>query len=138
MENFDQKIYGDVLVLKVNLTRAAASESAELKKLLNEQMITKNNIIADLSQCSHMDSTFIGVLVVTHKNLVSKGGELKLVEPQEPARELFHLTGVSKIFNTYLSAEEAVQSFTGGAAPKPKEKSDFEDKPRKKIEWDFN
>jgi anti-anti-sigma factor len=138
MENFDQKNQGDVLVVTVNLTRASANESAELKKLLNEQIVLDNKkIVVDLSPSSSLDSTFIGVLVIIHKELITKGGELKLVEPQEPAKELFHLTGVAKIFNTFDTTEEAVKSFNNGVAPKEKEKSDFEDKPSKKVEWDF-
>ena len=139
MDNLEHKIHGDVLVIKVNLTRAAIKESAELKNLLTEQIIRGNKkIVADLSQCSSLDSTFIGVLVVSHKELVTKGGELKLVDPLEPANELFQLTGIAKIFNTYSTIEEAVESFNTGAAPKEKGKSDFDDKPHKKVDWDFS
>ena len=138
MNYFEQKIVDDVLVITVNLPRASMNESADLKNLLNEQIILgKNKIVADLSQCSSLDSTFIGVLVLIHKDLITKGGELKLVEPLEPAKELFHLTGVAKIFNTYDTQEEAVKTFNKGVAPKEKVKSDFEDKPGKKVEWDF-
>lgn len=138
MEYFEQNFLDDVLSITVNLTRASASESVELKKLLNEQMLLGNkNIVVDLSSSSSLDSTFIGVLVIIHKELITKGGELKIVEPLEPAKELLHLTGVAKIFNTYDTADEAVKSFNNGAAPKEKDKSAFEDKPGKKVEWDF-
>ena len=138
MNYFEQNIVGDVLVIKVNLPRASMNESAELKNLLNEQTVLGNNkIVADLSQCSSLDSTFIGVLVLIHKGLITKGGELKLVEPLEPAKELFHLTGIAKIFNTYATIEEAVISFNKGAIPKEKGKSDFDDKPGKKVDWEF-
>ena len=138
MENFKQENKGEVHIITVNLTRGAVNEAAELKQMLTKQMANgSNKIIADLSQSSSLDSTFIGVLVVSHKELVTKGGELKLVEPLEPAKELFHLTGVAKIFNTYDTIEEALESFNLGAAPKEKEKSAFEDKPGKKVDWDF-
>jgi len=138
MNYFEQNIVDDVLVIKVNLPRASMNESAELKNLLNEQTLLGNKkIVADLSESSSLDSTFIGVLVLIHKELITKGGELKLVEPLEPAKELFHLTGVAKIFNTYDTVEEAVNTFNKGVAPKEKVKSDFEDKPGKKVEWDF-
>lgn len=138
MENFDQKILNNVLVITVNLSRATVNESAELKNLLTEQIIRGNKkIVADLSQCSSLDSTFIGVLVVSHKELVTKGGELKLVEPLDPAKELLQLTGVAKIFNLYTTIEEAVKSFHQDVSPNEKEKSDFEDKPNKKVDWDF-
>ncbi|RKY94073.1 MAG: hypothetical protein DRQ01_03235 [Ignavibacteriae bacterium] len=138
MENFKQKTLNDVLVITVNLTRATVNESAELKNLLTTKItMQQTKIVADLSQCSSLDSTFIGVLVVSHKELITRGGELKLVEPLEPAKELIHLTGVVKIINTYPTIEKAVKSFDSGIAPKEKEKSDFEDKPGKKVDWDF-
>jgi len=138
MEYFEQKILDDVLAITVNLTRASAAESVELKKLLNEQIVLGNKkIVVDLSQSTSLDSTFIGVLVVKHKELITNGGELKLVEPLEPAKELFHLTGVAKIFNTYDTSNEAVKSFNKGVSPKETDKSAFEDKPGKKVEWDF-
>ena len=68
MNYFEQKIVDDVLVIKVNLPRASMNESADLKNLLNEQIVLGNNkIVADLSQCISLDSTFIGVLVLIHK-----------------------------------------------------------------------
>ncbi len=139
MENFEQKVVDDVLILTVNLTRATVKESAKLKNLLTTQItMRRTKIIADLNQCSSLDSTFIGVLVVSHKELITKGGELKLIEPQEPAKELFHLTGINKIINIYSTIEEAVDSFSKSAAPRENEKSAFEDKPDKKVDWDFS
>jgi len=138
MKYFEQKIHDDVLVINVNLPRATLNESVELKDFLNEQIVLGNKkIVVDLSQSTSLDSTFIGVLVVKHKELITNGGELKLVEPLEPAKELFHLTGVAKIFNTYDTSNEAVKSFNKGVSPKETDKSAFEDKPGKKVEWDF-
>lgn len=61
--------------------------------------------------CTHLDSTFIGVLVITYKKLLANGGELKLVEPLEPAKGLFHLTGISKVFDTFEVDVDALLSF---------------------------
>ncbi len=73
MNYFEQKIVDDVLVIKVNLQRASMNESAELKNLLNEKTLLGNKkIVADLSECSSLDSTFIGVLVLIHKELITK------------------------------------------------------------------
>jgi len=112
MKDFEVKLRGDVLVIPVNLTRATTNESAELKNLLTEQIALKNRkIIIDLNQCSHMDSTFVGILVVNHKELLTKGGELKLVNPIEPAKSLLKLTGIDKVLKTYNTIEDAVKSF---------------------------
>ena len=101
MEYIAQEIRGDVVTNRVNLLRTTVNEANEIRNLLEEQIVFGHaKIVIDLSQCTHLDSTFIGVLVVTQKKLQEKGGELNLVEPLDPAKELFYLTGVSKIFNT--------------------------------------
>ena len=118
MENFYQDIRGDVLTNRVNLLRATVYEAAILKNLLEEQIVFGHSkIVVDLSQCTYLDSTFIGVLVVTQKKLLTNGGELKIVDPLDPAKELFYLTGISKVFETFNTTEEAVKSFNHSVKP---------------------
>ena len=112
MEEITQQISGDVLVNRVNLLRATINEAADLRNLLDEQItIGHSKIVIDLSQCTHLDSTFVGVLVVTQKKLLAKGGELKMVNPLDPAKELLYLIGISKVFETFEIAEDAIKSF---------------------------
>ena len=86
MENFCQEYRSDILINRVNLLRATVNEADELRNLLDEQIVLgSTKMVVDLSQCTHLDSTFIGVLVVALKKLLAKGGELKIVEPLDPA-----------------------------------------------------
>jgi anti-anti-sigma factor len=136
MENIAQEIKGDIVTNRVNLLRTTVNEANEIRDLLEEQIVYGHSkIVIDLSQCSHLDSTFIGVLVVNQKKLQEKGGELNLVEPLDPAKELFYLTGVSKMFNTFETAEEAIISLNNGK--KPPEPKPVDVIPRKKVEWAF-
>ena len=136
MENCHQEYRSDILINRVNLLRATVNEAEELRNLLEEQIVFGNSkIVVDLSQCTHLDSTFIGVLVVTLKKLLAKGGELKIVEPLDPAKELYYLTGISKVFNNFETAEEAIKSF--GPTIKPTETKSDDVIPKKNIEWAF-
>ncbi len=136
MEDITQEIRSGVLTNKVNLLRATVNETIELKRLLDEQlMLGHSKIVVDLSQCTYLDSTFIGVLVVTQKILLAKGGELKIVDPLDPAKELFYLTGISKIFDTFEVAEDALNSFNNRIKP-PEPKSD-DAIPKKNVAWTF-
>lgn len=118
MEDFTKEIRGGILTNRVNLLRVTVNEAIELKSLLEEQIILGHDkIVIDLSQCTHLDSTFVGVLVVTQKKLLAKGGGLKIVEPLDPAKELMHITGVSNVLDTFETAEDAQKSFNGGLTP---------------------
>ena len=136
MEDITQEIRGDVIINRVNLLRATVNEAAELKNILQEHIVFGYfKIVVDLSQCTHLDSTFIGVLVVIHKELLAKGGDLKLVDPLDPAKELFCLTGISKVINTFEVAEDAVKSF-GNSFKQVKTKT-ADDNHRNNVDWSF-
>jgi anti-anti-sigma factor len=136
MEDISQHIRGDVITNRVNLLRATINEATELRNLLDEQItLGHSKIVIDLSQCTHLDSTFVGVLVVTQKKLLAKGGELKMVNPLNPAKELLYLIGISKVFDTFEIAEDAINSFKSRIKIKGT-KSDSEI-PQKDINWAF-
>ena len=136
MGEITKEIRAKVIIYKVNLLRVTVNEASELRNLLDEQItIGHSKIIVDLSQCTHLDTTFIGVLVVTHKKLLAKGGELKIVDPLDRAKELFYLTGISKVLNTFEATEDAVRSFNNRIKSLEPKSDDVI--PKKSVEWAF-
>ncbi len=112
MEDFEKKVVKDVIIEKVNLSRATWKEAVELKKILEEDIVKKfPKIVVDISECEFMDSTFLGALVVSQKNFNKNGSEIKLVEPASVMQTLMEKSGTLKIFDTYSSVDEAVKSF---------------------------
>jgi len=113
VEDFEKKICADVIVEVVNLSRATWKEAAELKKILDEDILLKyRRIVVDISKCEFMDSTFLGTLVVAHKKIAQLGGEIKLVEPLYAMHVLLEKVGTLKIFDSYISQREAIESFS--------------------------
>ncbi|TDJ07472.1 MAG: anti-sigma factor antagonist [Deltaproteobacteria bacterium] len=136
MEDITQEIRAEVIIYKVNLLKASVNEAAELRNLLDEQItIGHSKIVVDLSQCTYLDSTFIGVLVVTHKKLLAKGGKLIIINPLDPAKRLFHLSGISKVLNTFEATEDAVRSFNNRIKSLEPKSDDVI--PKKSVEWAF-
>ncbi len=137
MEYIAQEIRGDVVTNRVNLLRTTVNEANEIRNLLEEQIVFGHaKIVIDLSQCTHLDSTFVGVIVVTQKKLLAKGGELRIVEPLDPAKELLNLTGVSNVLDTFETAEDAQKSFNNNGIKLQVAKSDS-NIPKKNINWAF-
>jgi anti-anti-sigma factor len=112
MADFERKVFDGYLVEIVNISRATTKEAKEFKQILDEDILYgHHNIIVDLSKVEYMDSTFIGVMVVTYKKLRGRGGQMKLVKPGLFTNSLLNYTGTIELFDTFESSEEAVKSF---------------------------
>lgn len=112
MADFERKVFDGYLVEIVNISRATAKEAKEFKQILDEDILYgHHNLIVDLSKVEYMDSTFIGVMVVTYKKLRGRGGQMKLVKPGLFTNSLLNYTGTIELFDSFESLEEAVKSF---------------------------
>ena len=111
MDFFVERIK-DIMIVKVNFSRATLKESKDLKNILFDGIdIGERKIIVDLSMCEFVDSTFMGTLVVSLRKVSALNGDLKLVELHPSARSLFELARLFRIFETFNSREEAIESF---------------------------
>jgi anti-anti-sigma factor len=120
MEDFEQKVVDDVVVEVVNLTRATWKEANQFKLILQADIEKKfRKLVVDISKIEFMDSTFLGTLVLTKRNITQIGGDLKLVEPLSVFKALMEKTSTLNIFESYKSASEAVKSFKHAEPIKP-------------------
>ena len=111
MLDFEKQLSGDVLIEKVNLVRATFVEAGIIKKrLLDDINLSKKKIIVDISKCDFIDSTFLGALVVSLKRTRATGGVIKLVTASFTGG-IINLAGYQRIFENYLSVEDALNSF---------------------------
>ena len=102
----------DIVVEKVNLTRATLKEAEDFKKtLVGDIESGKKRLVVDLTDCEFIDSTFLGALVVSLKKITALGGDLKLVGFQPNVRSMFELTRMYRVFESFETKEEAVASF---------------------------
>jgi anti-anti-sigma factor len=109
MSLIEQKVVNDVVIKKVNLTKATKEHAEEFKILLNGSNNGYNNVIIDLSECRVIDSTFVSALAAAFKN--KNGYSLKLVANHPDVLSQLELTGLVKIYETYSNTNEAVASF---------------------------
>ncbi len=65
--------------------------------LQEEIRLNATTLCVDLSACTGMDSTFMGVLVGYSQQLVKSGGRLIIVNPTEHNLRLLHMLGVSAV-----------------------------------------
>ncbi|MDY0082823.1 MAG: STAS domain-containing protein [Ignavibacteriaceae bacterium] len=111
MSEFQRQIANGFIIETVNLNEVTIAEAVRFKKHLELDIeLGYKNIIIDLSICNSLDSAFIGVLVVTLKQLVRLGGTIKIVKPGLFSKSLLNLTGSIEIFELYESLETAIYS----------------------------
>jgi anti-anti-sigma factor len=111
--DFTKEIYGNVLLEVVNLTRATLKEAEEFKQILTEDIESGwRKIVIDLAECEFIDSTFLGVLVVSLKKVTALGGDLRLIGFQPAVHSMFELTRMYRVFEAFKTREEAIKSFS--------------------------
>ena len=111
-EDFEMLHVNDLVIEVVNLSRATYKEASQLKKNLDEVIRdNQKKIIVDLSQCEFIDSTFLGVLVLSLKSSAKIGGDVRLVKPAEVVKTLMEKAGTLNVFNLYDSMDEAIRSY---------------------------
>lgn len=110
--DFTREALGEVLIETVNLSRATLKEAENFKNTLVVDMQAGwRKIIVDLNECDFIDSTFLGALVISLKKITTLGGDLRLVGFKPAVHSMFELTRMYRVFESFKSREEAVNSF---------------------------
>jgi anti-sigma B factor antagonist len=106
--NYKKKVLDQILLITIEISEAGLNQSEEFKNYLLDNSATDNpKIIIDMAKVLYMDSSFIGALVVGLKRVLSKNGEMVLINIQNDVLALFELTRLDQVFKIYESLEEA-------------------------------
>ena len=80
----------------------------EIKSFLGENII---NIVINLKHVSWINSLGVGALMGVYTTVRNAGGDLRLCGLTEKVRSLMLITQLIKVFKTYETVKEAVDSF---------------------------
>lgn len=104
---------GEIIVLEPKGNFVGGDETDELRdaiKKLGEEGNLK--LIIDLGGVSYLNSSALGVLIAAHANYAKRGGEIKLCQLNKNIENLFVITKLSLVFDSYSSQMEAVAGFS--------------------------
>ena len=108
--------FRDVVVVSLKGQLIADDQDVQFRNSIDalvREGITK--IVADLHDVTLLDSGGVGVLVAKFLTLRNRGGDLRLARLTERTRRVLAITRLLRVFATFDSAADAVQSFAADA-----------------------
>jgi anti-sigma B factor antagonist len=103
----------DIVVLEPKGNFIGGDETDELRDTIKKYSDKGNKkLVIDLGDVLYLNSTALGVLISAHANYTKREGEIKLSQLNKNLENLFVITKLIRIFDSYHSQEEAVNSFS--------------------------
>ncbi len=104
---------GNIIVLKLKGNFVGGDETDELQNTIKKLSENGNlKLVIDLGEVSYLNSSALGVLISAHANYTKREGRVKLCQLNKNIENLFVITKLSLIFDTYPSEMEAVAAFS--------------------------
>jgi anti-sigma B factor antagonist len=79
-----------------------------LKNLIHEGC---RNVVVNMEKVRWVNSTGLGILISGYTTLKKSGGELKLLKVSDRIENIFIVSKLYTVFESYQDEDEAVQSF---------------------------
>jgi anti-sigma B factor antagonist len=105
------QIAGDVFILVCHGRIVFGDEGAVLRERVVKMLSGTPKLVVNLRGVDYIDSAGLGILVGLLVSAKNRGGELKLVSPNQRTKELLRRTGLDNIFRVYGTNEDAVAAF---------------------------
>lgn len=90
--------------------RVDSNSSGDLESALYEAIYKNSRIIMDLEDTEYISSSGLRVLLAGMKMLKAKNGEIILTSLQPMVRDIFEIAGLTRIFLTKKSWEDALSA----------------------------
>lgn len=87
----------------------AESFAEILKTLIHEGT---HNVVVNLEKVKWVNSTGLGILISGYTTLKKSGGELKLLKVSDRIENIFIVSKLFTVFESYQDEDEAVRSFS--------------------------
>jgi anti-sigma B factor antagonist len=91
-------------------------ESAALRDAVRDLIARTKQIVLNLGGVNYIDSGGLGTLVSLYTTARNAGGSLRLASLTQRVGDLLQVTKLLTVFEVFDSVDEAVRSFSQGAA----------------------
>lgn len=109
---FKERSEGNVVILSLTGALHSETDAIELREKMYALANDKtSNVVFDLTRLTYINSWGLGLLVALLGMVRRAGGDLRLTNLGEHIHNLFIVTQLSKVFQTFDEVEAAVKSF---------------------------
>jgi len=116
-------IKSNVVVLSLGANKAGNTVSGDVELDVDNNYLLieaveeelnqgKTNIILELKNVSYVDSSGLGAIFDSYKQVVEKDGKLKILNPNVDVKRVLDITKISKKIDILNNEEEAIKSFS--------------------------
>ena len=107
----------DIALIEIAGKVVYGPECQQIEWLTAELLERKEKkIVFDISRVTHLDSTGIGIIVMSSAKIKEAGGELRIAGAEGHVKTVLRVTEVGKILSLYPSSSAALEGFSGTAA----------------------
>ncbi len=107
-----EKIENGVAVLSLKGELLGEPDTSTIRdkihSLVSDQV---KQVVIDLGGVSYMNSSGLGTLIASLTTVRNSGGDLRLARVEGKVQNLFVMTQLVKVFDTYETVERALSSF---------------------------
>ena len=102
----------DAAILDMSGRISLGDALAELRDSIREALAgDQKNILLNLAEVSHIDSSGLGQLIGSYATVTNRGGQMKLLNLQKRVHDLMQITKLVTVFETNTNEEAALKSF---------------------------
>jgi len=103
---------GSVTVIELEGSLLGGPDASDLNSKLHELIDAgKNHVVIDLGKVQFINSSGLGLLIGGLSTVKNAGGELKIANAPQKIIELFKVTKLTSLIDSYSSVPAAVDSF---------------------------
>ena len=108
------QVCGNTFIFRCRGRLVFGDECAVLRERVGSALLGSPNMVVSLSEVDYIDSGGIGVLIGLLVSARNRGGDLKLVAPNQYVTDVLRRTNLRTIFEIYADDDKAVAAFHQG------------------------
>ena len=101
-----------IVIIEPKGNFVGGDETDELRDTIKKYADEGNKkLVIDLGNVLYLNSTALGVLISAHSNYSKREGKIKLCQLNKNLENLFVITKLALIFESFANQQEAIDSF---------------------------